>query len=112
LQDKRFTYTRAGSEQLGAGGYVTVIEGIDSADRFVVYEEDGIWAAVPVSERDDGSYELWLPGDVPRLFKFLPLVNSATIGPSFTARCFRPRRTATAWCLLPVARTAMSIRDF
>ncbi|MEJ1937845.1 hypothetical protein WDZ92_47240, partial [Nostoc sp. NIES-2111] len=80
LQDKRYSYTRAGSEELEGGGYVTVIEGIDSADRFVVHEEDGIWAAVPVSEREDGGYELRLPGDVPRLFKFLPLVNSVNLG--------------------------------
>ncbi|WP_257169706.1 ATP-binding protein [Bradyrhizobium sp. SRS-191] len=80
LQDKRYSYTRAGTEELDAGGYVTVIEGIDSSDRFFVVEEDGIWAAVPVSEREDEGYELWLPGDVPRLFKFLPLVNSVTLG--------------------------------
>jgi hypothetical protein len=80
IQEKRFTYTRAGSQELDAGGYVAVIEGIDSTDRFAVYEEDDIWAAVPVSERDDGGYELWLPGDVPRLYKFLPLVNSITLG--------------------------------
>ena len=80
LQDKRYSYTRAGTEELDAGGYVTVIEGIDSADRFFVVEEDGIWAAVPVSEQDDGGYELWLPGDLPRLFKFLPLVNSVNLG--------------------------------
>jgi hypothetical protein len=42
-----------------------------------VYEEDDIWAAVPVSEREDGGYELWLPGDVPRFYKFLPLVAEA-----------------------------------
>ncbi|WP_316207559.1 sacsin N-terminal ATP-binding-like domain-containing protein [Bradyrhizobium sp. SZCCHNR3118] len=80
LQDKHYSYTRAGTKELDAGGYVRVIEGIDSADRFFVVEEDGIWAAVPVSEREDGGYELWLPGDVPRLFKFLPLVNSVTLG--------------------------------
>jgi hypothetical protein len=80
LQNKRFSYTRAGSEELDAGGYVAVIKGLDSTDRFVVCEEDGIWAAMPVTEREDGGYELWLPGDVPRFFKFLPLVNSVNVG--------------------------------
>jgi hypothetical protein len=57
-----------------------VIEGGDTADRFIVHEENDIQAAVPVLEREDGSYELLLPGDVPRLFKFLPLVNSVNTG--------------------------------
>jgi hypothetical protein len=71
LQDKGFSYTRAGSEELDAGAYVTAIEGLGSTDRFVVCDVDGMRAAVPVTEREHGGYELWLPGDVPRLFKFL-----------------------------------------
>jgi hypothetical protein len=31
-------------------------------------------------ERPDGSYEITAPGDVPRFFKFLPLVNTSNIG--------------------------------
>ncbi len=77
---ERATYVRAGSEELDAGGCLTVIEGSGSADHFVVHQENDIHAAVPVAERPDGSYELLLPGDVPRLFKFLPLVNSADVG--------------------------------
>lgn len=80
LGDRRVTYERAGSEELDVGSWLTVIEGIDSADRFVVHQQDDVCAAVPVAERPDGSYELLPVGDVPRLFKFLPLVNSTDIG--------------------------------
>jgi len=80
LWGKQFLYERAGTEELDSGSSLTVIEGGDAATRFIVHEEDGIQAAVPVLEREDGSYELLLPDDVPRLFKFLPLVNSVNIG--------------------------------
>jgi hypothetical protein len=80
LGDRRTTYERAGNEELAADGWLTVIEGIESVDRFLVYQENDIYAAIPVAERPDGSYELLPPGDVPRLFKFLPLVNSTNIG--------------------------------
>ena len=80
LWEKHVLYERAGTEELDAGSGLTVIKGGDSATRFIVHEENDIQAAVPVLERGDGSYELLLPGDVPRLFKFLPLVNSVNIG--------------------------------
>jgi hypothetical protein len=35
---------------------------------------------IPVGERPNGSYGLLLPGNVPRFFKFLPLVNSTNVG--------------------------------
>jgi hypothetical protein len=80
LWEKHVLYERAGTEELDTGSRLTVIEGGDTATRFIVHEEDDIQAAVPVLERGDGSYELLLPGDVPRLFKFMPLVNSVNIG--------------------------------
>ena len=80
LRERRATYMRAGREELDAGGCLTVIEGIGSADHFVVHQENDIHAAVPVAERPDGSYEVLPPGDVPRFFKFLPLVNTADVG--------------------------------
>jgi hypothetical protein len=80
LWEKHVLYERAGTEELDTGSRLTVVEGGDTATRFIIHEEDNIQAAVPVLEREDGSYELLLPGDVPRLFKFLPLVNSLNIG--------------------------------
>ena len=80
LWEKHLLYERAGTEELDTGSRLTTIEGGDAATRFFVHEEEDIQAAVPVLEREDGSYELLLPGDVPRLFKFLPLVNSVSIG--------------------------------
>ncbi len=80
LWEKHAIYERAETEELDSGDRLTVIEGSDTANRFIVCEEDDIQAAVPVLERPDGSYELLLPGDVPRFFKFLPLVNSVNIG--------------------------------
>ena len=80
LWEKHVLYERAGTEELDTGSRLTVIEGGDTATRFIVHEEDDIQVAVPVLERSDGSYELLLPGEVPRLFKFLPLVNSVNIG--------------------------------
>ena len=80
LWEKHGIYERAETKELDTGSRLTVIEGGDTATRFIVHEEDDIQAAVPVLEREDGSYELLLPGDVPRLFKFLPLVNSVNIG--------------------------------
>jgi hypothetical protein len=80
LWEKRVLFERAESKELDTGSRLMAIEGGDTATRFIVHEEDEIQAAVPVLERSDGSYELLLPGDVPRLFKFLPLVNSVNIG--------------------------------
>jgi hypothetical protein len=80
LWEKHATYERADTKELETGSRVMVIEGGDTADRFIVHEENDIQAAVPVLEREDGSYELLLPGDVPRFFKFLPLVNSVNTG--------------------------------
>jgi large subunit ribosomal protein L30 len=54
LREKHATYVRAGSEELDDGGCLMVIEGVASADHFVVYKENGIQAAVPVVERPDG----------------------------------------------------------
>ena len=80
LWEKHAIYKRAESKELDTGSRLTVIEGGDTANRFIVQGENHILAAVPVFEREDGSYELLLPGDVPRFFKFLPLVNSVNIG--------------------------------
>ena len=80
LWDRQATYVRAGSEELNAGGRLTVIEGGETVNRFIIYEQNDVQLAAPVSEREDGTYELLLPGDVPKLFKFLPLVNSASVG--------------------------------
>lgn len=80
LWEKQVLYERAGTEELDSGSRLTIIEGGDSSTCFIVFEENDIQAAAPVLERQDGSYELLLPGDVPRLFKFLPLVNSVNIG--------------------------------
>src|SRR5262249_20855998 len=68
------------NEELGTKLRVAVIEGIDTVSRFATHEENGIHAAVPLGEQPDGSYEITKPGDVPRFFKFLPLVNTADIG--------------------------------
>ena len=54
-----------------------ILLGVKVRRRFT---ENDIQASVPVLGRPDGSYELLLPGDVPRFFKFLPLVNSVKIG--------------------------------
>lgn len=80
LWEKQVLYERAETGELDTGSRLTVIEGGDTATRFIVHEENDIQAAVPVLERADGSHELLLPGEVPRLFKFLPLVNSVDIG--------------------------------
>jgi hypothetical protein len=80
LPKRRATYARGEGEELDEGTRLTVIDGIDSAYLFATREENRIHAAVPVARRTDGSYEIMTPGEVPRLFKFLPLVNSAGIG--------------------------------
>jgi hypothetical protein len=80
LPERRAAYVRAESEELGTDLRMAVIEGIDTVNRFATHEENGIHAAVPVGERPDGSYEITAPGDVPRFFKFLPLVNTSNIG--------------------------------
>ena len=80
LRGKREIYKRVETKELVTGSRLTVIEGGEAATRFIVHEEDDIQAAVPILEREDGSYELLPLENVPRLFKFLPLVNSANIG--------------------------------
>ena len=80
LWEKRAIYERAETKVLDTGSRLTVIEGGDTTNSFIVHEENDIQAAVPVREWADGSHELLLPGDVQRLFKFLPLVNSVNIG--------------------------------
>ena len=79
LPERRAVYVRSEGEELERGR-LTVIEGVDSARGFSTLQENGIHAAVPVERRPDGRYEIMPPGDVPRLFKFLPLVNSKDIG--------------------------------
>ena len=80
LPGHRATYARGGGEELDGGACLTVIDGIDAVSCFATREENRIHAAVPVVRRADGSYEVLSPGDVPRLFKYLPLVNSAELG--------------------------------
>jgi hypothetical protein len=80
LPERRAAYARAESEALGTDLSLSVIEGIDTVSRFATHEENGIHAAIPVGERPDGSYEITAPGEVPRFFKFLPLVNTSNIG--------------------------------
>jgi hypothetical protein len=80
LWEKHALYERAETIELDTGSRLTVIEAGDIANRFIVHEENDIQAAVPVLQRADGSCELLPLGDVPRLFKFLPLVNSVNIG--------------------------------
>jgi hypothetical protein len=73
-------YARARSEELTADSSVTTIEGSDGLEHFVVLQGEDICTAIPVTEQAGGSYALCLPGDVPRFFKFLPLVSSAGVG--------------------------------
>ena len=80
LTERHAAYVRAESEELDTGIHLAVIEGIDAVSRFATHEDSGIHAAVPLVERPDGSYEVIAPGDVPRFFKFLPLVNTSNIG--------------------------------
>lgn len=80
LPDKRTAYQRAGSETLETGSRFVVIEEDDNATPFLLHDEDGICAAVPLSECADGGYDVMPPGAVPRFFKFLPLVNSVNLG--------------------------------
>ena len=80
LWGKHEIYKRVETKELVAGSRLTVIEGGETATRFIVHEEDDIQAAVPILERQDGSYELLPLDNVPRLFKFVPLVNSVNIG--------------------------------
>lgn len=47
------------------------VDSRESVDRYIVYEENDIYAAVPVAERPDGSYKLLPAGDVPRSLCFL-----------------------------------------
>ena len=42
LRERHATYMRAGSEELDTGGCLTVIEGVGSADHFIVHQENGI----------------------------------------------------------------------
>jgi hypothetical protein len=61
LWEKHVLYERAATKELDKGSRLTVIEGGETANRFIVHEENDIQAAVPVLEREDGSYELLLP---------------------------------------------------
>jgi hypothetical protein len=80
LPERSAAYARIEDEETGTDLRLAVIEGVGSVSRFSTHEENGIHAAVPVEERADSSYAIAAPGDVPRFFKFLPLVNSSTIG--------------------------------
>jgi hypothetical protein len=87
LSGGRSSYVRAGSEELGAGCCLTVIEGIETDNRFVVHQENEIRTAVPVEEQPDGNYAVLPLGDVPRFFKFLPLVNTVNVGLPAVIHC-------------------------
>jgi hypothetical protein len=80
LGGRRTAFARVRSEGLTADSWITTIEGSGGVQRFVVLQGEDICAAIPVSEQAGGSYQLSLPGKVPRFFKFLPLVNSADVG--------------------------------
>jgi hypothetical protein len=80
LWERHAIYELVETKELDTGSRLTVIRGRDTANCFVVHEEHEIQTALPVLEGEDGIYELLFPRDVPRLFKFLPLVSSVNIG--------------------------------
>ena len=53
----------------------------------MTHEENGIHAAGPAAERPDGGFELMVPDEVPRFFKFLPLVNTHDVGLPLVFHC-------------------------
>ncbi|HKF13453.1 MAG TPA: hypothetical protein VKB89_32900 [Xanthobacteraceae bacterium] len=59
LWEKHALYERAETIESDTGSRLTVIEGGDTANRFIVHEENDIQAAVPVLEREND------PGCVP-----------------------------------------------
>ena len=80
LLDGGATYLRGSSKIFGSGLRLVTIVSDPSPIRFATWAQDGVEAAVPLIERADGIYDIASPGEVPRLFKYLPLVNTVTIG--------------------------------
>lgn len=75
LWGKQAVYKRAAIKELDTGNRLTVIEGGETANRFIVHEENEIQAAVPVLEREDGLGGLLVTAVFARPFSDLPEQN-------------------------------------